>query len=849
MLNYTKTLSELNKHSLPEAGGKGANLGELIRVGLPVPPGFVVTTGAYHLHLEESGLQERIAKRLEDLQLQDITAVTVADASRDISSWIEETPMPLQVQEAVIKALESLAIKTGSDANILVAVRSSATAEDLPSASFAGQHDTFLGICGKEAVLKHVKKCWASLWGAQAICYRISMGFEHLLVELAVVVQAMIDSEVAGVMFTANPVNQSKDEALISAGYGLGETVVSGLITPDTFILTKDGRVKEKVLGSKDHKLILTQEGTRSEKVPLSQQNSYCLGENELAQLAKLAQLVEKHFGIPQDTEWACSKGNVYLLQARPITTLQSKPEDLRILGPEDEIIYPKKKPSFVLQAAMEHFSEPLTPLDFAYFYHRYRAFYLSLQDTGLKIPKQLLRLVERESGCVAVGVGQPGVSLAIVWKAPAALLTVRSEGIEERWKPLAVEMNAWLKRMEAAARNADDGKNLAQLIEQALTEFGDLLCRRFRVLSMSGWISDFKLNRLVKKAVGKIKAAEVKDCLLRALPFRTALQNEALTKVAQVVIKGKNKEHFHREFNRFISVYGDRPASGLALLGTPTWNEKPEVIQGLIDALLSDPTLLNAEENSEKQKADYEAAKKRVEQGLSLGKYHKFEQLLEQARNEIIVREESSFMLEKLTACIRRMVLKLGGLLTAKAIIKEKDDVFYLFLDELGSAAEGKLAVQERIVKRKSALTKVCAAHKRGVHWLVSTGSIPEFKPNNKACPDKQGALDELKGLSVSSGVYEGTVCIVRGPQEFNKIKKGDILVSTHTAPVWTPLFKVAGAVVTEIGSPTSHAAIVAREYGIPAVVAIENVTSILKDGQRILVDGTKGTITLQGD
>lgn len=178
MLNYTKTLSELNKHSLPEAGGKGANLGELIRAGLPVPLGFVVTTGSYRAHLEESRLQERIAKRLENLQVQDITAV--ADASSDISSWIEESPMPLQVQAAVIKALEGLAKKTGSEANLLVAVRSSATAEDLPSASFAGQHDTFLGISGKEAVLKHVTKSWASLWSAQAISYRISMGFEHL---------------------------------------------------------------------------------------------------------------------------------------------------------------------------------------------------------------------------------------------------------------------------------------------------------------------------------------------------------------------------------------------------------------------------------------------------------------------------------------------------------------------------------------------------------------------------------------------------------------------------------------------------------------------------------------------
>jgi len=231
----------------------------------------------------------------------------------------------------------------------------------------------------------------------------------------------------------------------------------------------------------------------------------------------------------------------------------------------------------------------------------------------------------------------------------------------------------------------------------------------------------------------------------------------------------------------------------------------------------------------------------------VTTGAYHLF--LEESGLQERIANRLEKLQVQDITACIRRMVLKLGGLLTAKAIIKEKDDVFYLLLDELSPAAEGKLAVQERIVKRKSALTKVCAAHKKGVHWLVSTGSIPEFKPNKKACSDQQGALDELKGLSVSSGVYEGTVCIVRDPQEFNKLKKGDILVSSHTAPVWTPLFKVAGAVVTEIGSPTSHAAIVAREYGIPAVVAIENVTSILKDGQKIRVDGTKGTITLLGD
>ncbi|MGD0749806.1 MAG: PEP/pyruvate-binding domain-containing protein [Anaerolineales bacterium] len=309
MINYIKILSELNKDLLPEAGGKAANLGELINAGLPVPPGFVVTAGAYRTHLEASGLQERIAGRLENIKEQDIPAIS--EASQVISAWIEEAPMPIQVQEQVEIAYVNLSEKMGLAENFSVAVRSSATAEDLPSASFAGQHDTFLGIYGKEAVLFNVKKCWASLWSSQAISYRMSMGFEHLKVDLAVVVQAMIASESAGVMFTANPLNGNRDEILISAGYGLGEVVVSGLINPDTFIMTKEGRIKEKVLGSKELRIGLTEKGTITEEVPQSERKSYCLGVDELVQLTNLANQVEKQYGRPMDIEWALSKDKI----------------------------------------------------------------------------------------------------------------------------------------------------------------------------------------------------------------------------------------------------------------------------------------------------------------------------------------------------------------------------------------------------------------------------------------------------------------------------------------------------------------------------------------------------------
>ena len=201
---------------------------------------------------------------------------------------------------------------------------------------------------------------------------------------------------------------------------------------------------------------------------------------------------------------------------------------------------------------------------------------------------------------------------------------------------------------------------------------------------------------------------------------------------------------------------------------------------------------------------------------------------------------------MEKLTAGMRRLVLKLGTLLAEKAIINEAGDVFFLFVEELHAAASGELDVKARIEKRKNAFNKVCAAHEKGVHWIISTGSFPVFAAKKKSQEDENAASDSMKGVSASRGVYEGPVCIVMGPAEFNKVKKGDILVSAYTAPVWTPLFRVASAVVTEIGSAGSHAAIVSREYGIPCVVAIDNVTNILRDGQRIRVDGTKGIITL---
>lgn len=845
MSKYTNNLKGLNKESLSIAGGKGANLGVLIQAGLPVPPGFVITVAAYRKHLEAANLKESIKAKLENIAENDISAIT--EASQCISTWIEESPMPNEVQEEVQRAYASFTQELSSHTDVLVAVRSSATAEDLPSASFAGQHETYLGICGIDEILRNIKKCWASLWSSQAISYRISMGFEHLKVDLAVVVQLMIDAEAAGVMFTANPVNGRRDEMLISAGYGLGESIVSGQITPDTFILSKSGIVKEQILGSKEIRILLSKNGTVLEEVPMKKRQEFCLGNRDLQQLTDLAKAVEQHYRCPMDTEWALSQGKIYMLQARPITTELSDPEDTDILGPDDQIIFQGKKAPWGLQSAMEHCSEPPTPLDFAYICSCYQGFDSYLyNEVGFSLPKSPMRPVERESGCVAIDLKQAEFSPAMLWKIPKLLIREYTMDIRLFWQSLSNEIDLWIKRMDEEGENTTDAVKLAKLIDQAVAEMGVLFQKRISDF-VPNIIIDLKFDYLIKKAVGKKRKEEMKENLLKALPFRTALQNKSLVKVAHAAaLYGKDSSEFKNEFDAFLAEYGDRPSASMApTLSAYTWREKPEVIYNLIDSLVSDNELFNSEASFKKQEITLEEAKNEIKKVLNKKQYDNFLTILDLAREGVIIREEGLFYIEKLTSCVRRLSLKLGTMLEEKGILCEANDIFFLFLEELGPVAAGQLDLKGQIAKRQSAYKKVYAAHEKGIHWMISTGSFPVFNKKERQAKNIDNP-NEIKGISASRGVYEGPVCIVRGPSEFHKLKKGDILVSPYTAPVWTPLFRLASAVVTEIGSAGSHAAIVSREYGLPCIVDIPSITTILKDGQIVRVDGTKGIITV---
>lgn len=843
MTEYTRLLEHLDRDGLADAGGKGANLGELIKAGLPVPPGFVVTARAYRTVLEAGGLRDRIAQRLAGLQPQDLDAL--AAAGSDIADWIRTAPVPEPIRNEVLQGCRELAARVGTPL-VPVAVRSSATAEDLPSASFAGQQETFLHVAGEEAVMEHVRKCWASLWTPQAVSYRAGMGFDHLKVDLAVVVQAMVPADVAGVMFTANPVSGARDEILISASYGLGESVVSGAVTPDTFLLGADGAVRQRTLGSKESRIVPAGSGTRTEPVPAVERNRYCLTEQELAGLADLARRVQAHYGSPQDTEWAAAGGKLYLLQARPITTMaasaDAKPDDW-----DPEILWKGKKLPFGISDTMEHNPEPPTPFDSYQF--ALKSFNQFFTEVGMRMPVRPGGPVERRDGRVAITIGMPSPSIALLWKLPAHLIKTLRDDPFDRWRPVAADIEKWMRQQEAAERKAKSATDLARLAATLPGGFEPLLTRRFSAVFFPGITHQALVSLWVRRALGKESAKPMMGRLLRALPFRTALQNQALSRLARVArAHGLESSAYKAAFQKYLDEYGRRPARGMIPMPSiPTMQEEPALVLSLVKTLLNDPADMDPEAAFRRQESDYQAA--RVEVEAHLGKLLRrwFRTNLERTRSAIICREESLFVSEGVVAFHRRLALKLGTALVRQGLLKESGDIFFLFIEELEPAANGAIPateLQQRIDRRKRAFAKVTAANARGQHWLITTGSIPPVE-SHKQAPSAGAAVT---GLAASRGEAVGTVCVVRGPQEFSKLKKGDILVAPFTAPVWTPLFRVAAAVVTDVGSPVSHAAIVAREYGMPAVVATGNATAVLKDGQRVRVDGTSGRVTIIG-
>jgi phosphohistidine swiveling domain-containing protein len=901
-------LGTLDAGMLPLVGGKAANLGELVSAGLPVPDGFCLTTDAYRLATESEALVEvhRALQATPADQLPDLAGL--AGQAREL---IRGADIPPGIAAAVGEAYASL----GHD--VPVAVRSSATAEDLPFASFAGQQDTYLNVVGSAAVLDAVRNCWASLWTDRAVTYRANRGIDPATVALAVVIQRMVDAAAAGVMFTANPLTGRRQQAVIDASPGLGEAVVSGAVNPDHFVVDSGtGQVLERRLGDKRIMVRpLPGGGTESVDVP-GAGASACLTDAQATGLASLGRRTELHFGSPQDTEWAVDHdGKLWLTQSRPITTLYPLPERPPA-GPGPRV--------YLCFSLAQGLTRPLTPMGLAAFRliassvaraarfevpeprsgpspyaEAGQRIYFDLtavarSTTGRRIVPKLFDVMEARSAAV----------LRRVFDDPAFSLTRRTPwGLLRHVVPAAAHARApetllrALFRPEAALRRvnrfARDFGGSLELHSDAtpvdrLDHAERLLSTRlfaivpailplpalgFAMLALAGKLTGGRswddLQQVIRGLPNNVTTEMDLELWRLAMvikddgeSFRAVTSQEPAALAAQV-LSGQVPAVLQAGLARFMDRYGHRAVAEIDV-GMPRWSDDPTHILGVLanylrldnPALAPDIQFSNAAEAAEAQ------VERLVAQGMSRGRLRGtlaraalrrtrlFAGLRELPKNQIVVG----------LAQVRHQLQQVGAALAAAGTIEHADDIFFLDFAEARQGLSEQQGLKEQqggtADTRGGDLTRLVAQRKEAYarelerrhvpRLLLSDGTEPEALPPRRAAsgaaeaPTVPGALT---GSPASAGTVTAAARVILDPVGA-RLEPGEILVAPSTDPGWTPLFLTAGGLVMEMGGPNSHGAVVAREYGIPAVVGVPDATLRLSTGQKITVDGGAGTV-----
>ncbi|MDY7078582.1 MAG: PEP/pyruvate-binding domain-containing protein [Chloroflexota bacterium] len=864
---YTLTLSD-PRATLAIAGGKGASLARLVSAGLPVPDGFHVTTEAYRQFVDENDLQPRIVAALE--MADPDQPATLEATSHTIRELFSQAEMPPAIAGAVAQAYTELAGQ-----NPTVAVRSSATAEDLPDASFAGQQETYLNIKGADDVLEAVKRCWASLWTARAIGYRERHDIDQGTVSLAVVVQLLVPAEAAGILFTANPVSGARDQAMISAAWGLGEAVVGGLVTPDALTVDKTtGEVLARETADKQVMTARVNGGTEEHPVPEELRAAPVLDDCQVAELTRLGVEIEELYQCPQDIEWALADGRFAIVQARPITALP-EPE----VEPPTEWPMPDPKGQYVRASVAELLPDPLTPLfatlgraainvgtrrlmgelggtpegwpeetvvtinDYAYYSARFT-------------PKQILRMV------TVMPFTMPRMvrHAETLWRDevhPRYVETIR------RWqvRPLS----------ELPATDILDG--VRQIATASFDVYALYQSALFPSANLSEVLFTRVYDRLIKReddppALTYVLGADSTPILAEKSLYdiaewcrtRPALAAYvANTPARQLAVQLEDDQapsdveaddwrEWQRRFCAHLQQYGHIIYDLDFSKPLPADNPAPlvDTCKMFLGDQLTSPY--------ERQRAAAERREQATQAMLSRLKGLRlklFRKSVTWAQKGVPLREEGLADLGLGYPHLRQMLLELGRRLVGVGAIAQPNDVFWLYEEEAeqvaGALDEGKpVNSMSDAVKQRQAVWR---AEKR-------VAPPPVLPPKSKwmgldlnvfvAAQDGEQVGDTIRGAGTSPGGVTGVARVLHGPEDFDQMQPGDILVATITTPAWTPLFARAAAVVTDIGGQLSHGSIVAREYGIPAVMGTGVATKCIRSGQRITVDGTAGTVTL---
>jgi pyruvate,water dikinase len=885
---YILGFQEINK-TIPIAigiamvGGKGANLAKISRIeGVQVPGGFCVTTEVYK---EIIGNSEEVNSLLDQLAiLKAENRKGIGETSAKIRKAIEEITIPKEIDNEITRHLEQLGERNA------YAVRSSATAEDLPTASFAGQQDTYLNVIGIEAILKHISKCWASLFTERAIIYRLKNGFDHRKVHLAVVVQRMIFPQVAGILFTADPVTSDRKVLSIDASFGLGEAMVSGLVNPDNYKVC-NGKVIDKKISTKKLAIYALKDGgTEEQKIEPEKQNRQALTDEQILQLARIGRQIEEHFGSPQDIEWCLVDDTFYIVQSRPITTLFPIPQ----ANDQENHVY-------VSVGHQQMMTDAMKPLGLSFWLLTTRA---PMRTAGgrlfIDITSMLASPVGRETLVnVTLGKSDPLIKDALTTiieredfikslpddkkesgpgKSNKAVSPANYQTLN-KYDPTIVSdlIRSSQTSIDALKQNIQT-KSGSDLFDFILEDIQQLKKIAFDPQSlgvlMTGINASFWINERMNEWLGEKNAA---DILSQSVPNNiTSEMGLALLNVADVIRPypevidylsrhrsglcsqpdgGIKNDNFLGELVKFdggkeaqdaiyafLTKYGMRCAGEIDITKT-RWSEKPTA---LVPMILSH--IKNFEPNASNRKFEQgrqEALKKEQElldrlKQLPDGeqKAKETKRMIDLIRNLSGYREYPKYGFINRYFVYKQALLKEAEQLVQANVIYEKEDIYYLSFEEFHEVVRTNKPDYQIISKRKDEYKLYEKLTPPRV--ITSDGEIIAGKYNREGLP-----AEAIAGMAVSSGVIEGRARVILNMEDA-AIENGDILVTSFTDPSWTPLFVSIKGLVTEVGGLMTHGAVIAREYGLPAVIGVENATRLIKDGQRIRVNGTEGYVEI---
>ncbi|PPB13187.1 phosphoenolpyruvate synthase [Brevibacillus laterosporus] len=870
MSSLVLSFQEMEKTQLLLVGGKGLNLGELSKIeGIQVPEGFCVTTVGYQKAIEQNETYHALLDRLTMLKVED------RDQIGEISRKIRQIIMEVEIPSDVVKAVTHYLSQFGDEH--AYAVRSSATAEDLPHASFAGQQDTYLNIIGKEAILQHISKCWASLFTDRAVIYRMQNGFDHSQVYLSVIVQRMVFPQASGILFTADPITSNRKLLSIDASFGLGEALVSGLVSADCYKV-QEGEIVNKRIATKKLAIYgLKEGGTETKQIDPNQQKTQTLTEQQILQLARIGRQIETYFGCPQDIEWCLVDDTFYIVQSRPITTLYPIPE----ANDQENHVY-------VSVGHQQMMTDSMKPLGLSFFLLTTPA---PMRKAGgrlfVDITHNLASSVSRKMVIDALGKSDPLIKDALMTiveredfiksspdgkKVPSPSKSnkgISSSGFQAQIENDPTIVHDLIKSSQTSIEElkhniqTKSGSDLFDFILEDIQQLKKILFNPqsldviMAAMDASSWINE-KMNKWLGEK-------NVADTLSQSVPNNiTSEMGLTLLDVADVIrpypevidyLQHVKDDNFLDELVKFdggketqdaiyayLNKYGMRCTGEIDITKT-RWSEKPTT---LVPMILSN--IKNFEPKASNRKFEQgrqEALKKEQElldrlKQLPDGeqKAKETKRMIDLIRNFIGYREYPKYGMINRYFVYKQALLKEAEQLVQANVIYEKEDIYYLTFEELREVVRTNKLDYQIISKRKDEYKLYEKLTPPRV--ITSDGEIiaGEYKRENLPA-------EAIVGLPVSSGVIEGRARVILSMEDAD-LEDGDILVTSFTDPSWTPLFVSIKGLVTEVGGLMTHGAVIAREYGLPAVVGVENATKLIKDGQRIRVHGTEGYIEI---